>query len=494
MRRDALSPRRLLRRLAPLALLACARAEDSSAQGAHPSGQSPGAPARTTEPPPPSPEAARALLRTAPRASSPHWPHARFHIGDFRISYLDAPLQRGEYAWTAAHFDRIILDFGDLGSVPHYRKLNPGARIYRYALSWTVIRPGQIRREYPATAYTTDMREWYARNPRYRLEDAFLHDAARCAAGAPASESCRVEAEIWGQRRWAINPGDPGLRAYHRERLSRLASDADGVFLDEHGSWDMEDALAKHRLREYPDLAAYRRDIVTLLGEIRSALGSERRLIINTAKSMEAWDLEMAKAAGGIEAEHANAAPSPRMEGRWTFIDSALAAGVLVELVSDLNVPAGFTAGASKSPEARRNLFQLASYHLIAPSPPDLLGFGPGTKFDQPFERLWFGALEADIGRPRGARRVHAEGKGPDGRAYRVWSRAFDRALVLVRPALGDAESFGDAGAVRVPLPPGERWLPLQADGSLGAAVTAAVALRPGEAAILVRIAPGGGS
>ncbi|HKG95606.1 MAG TPA: putative glycoside hydrolase [Gemmatimonadaceae bacterium] len=478
---------RWLAALVPAVILACARGSDSDAQTVSAREAGRGAAPQVA---PPGGLVER--LRAAPRESSPHWPHARFHISDFRISYQDEAVQRGEFAWTAAHFDRVILDFGDKGSVPHYRRLNPAARIFRYALEWTMIQPGELNREYPATAYYADMRAWYAKHPQYTLEDAFLHDANICPRPAAPTEGCRVAPRIWNQKRWAMNPGDAGLRAYHKDRLRGLASDADGIFLDEHGAWDMEDALMKKwRLREYPEWGAYRRDVTALLAEIRGALAPTRQLLINTAKSVEPWDLEMARAAGGTEAEHANAVGSPRMEERWTFIERALAAGALVELVSDLRMPDGFTRGSSATPEDRRNLFQLASYYLVVPSPPDLLGFGPGTKFDQPFERLWFPAAEVNVGRPLGARRVLAEGRARDGKPYRVWARDFEHALVVVRPAVGDDEAFGDAGAVGVSLPAGEPLFPLDAGARLGPSADR-LALRPGEGAVLVRAAPRG--
>jgi hypothetical protein len=49
-----------------------------------------------------------------------------------------------------------------------------------------------------------------------------------------------------------------------------------------------------------------------------------------------------------------------------------------------------------------------------------------------------------------------------------------------------DAQSYGDSTAITVPLPSGETWLPLNADGTLGAPVSN-VTLRNAEAAILIK-------
>ncbi len=56
-----------------------------------------------------------------------------------------------------------------------------------------------------------------------------------------------------------------------------------------------------------------------------------------------------------------------------------------------------------------------------------------------------------------------------------------------MRPQQGwDNQSYGDDTAVEVTLPSGESWLPLFADGTLGAAVTK-VKLRNAESLILVK-------
>ena len=76
-------------------------------------------------------------------ATAPHWDHLRLQMTDYRIQYLaDAAARSAEYAWSARHFDLLILDWGDARSVPEYRRLMPGAELYRYVLTWTVALTG----------------------------------------------------------------------------------------------------------------------------------------------------------------------------------------------------------------------------------------------------------------------------------------------------------------------------------------------------------------
>lgn len=106
----------------------------------------------------------------------------------------------------------------------------------------------------------------------------------------------------------------------------------------------------------------------------------------------------------------------------------------------------------------------------------------------------WFPAMGVDIGvpDPRGYRAGARDlawkrgtdlGGGPD-----VWRRDYTKAIVLHRPAAWNTT----ASQYTVHSPPidlGGRYLPLAADGSVGAAVTR-VRLRAGEGAILMKAAP----
>ncbi|MDQ3950244.1 MAG: hypothetical protein M3282_07845, partial [Gemmatimonadota bacterium] len=425
--------------------------------------------------------------RAGYRATSPHWPHLRVQVTDYRIQYqADANARMAEYEWAARRFDRIILDFGDKRSVPVYRRLNPTAEVYRYALSWTVVQPGSLRSEDAGVAYYTQMLAWYGRHPEFRLEDAFLHDR-RCgpAGGRPAN--CRVTLRIWNQDRWVINPGDAGLRAYHRERLAAVAADADGLFLDEHSAYDFRSRLDPSRLVEYADWGAYERDMLVLLRGLRAAIGPRKRILLNTATSVTPFDLQMVGAAGGTHAEAFNNPFFPEMEKRWRFAESVLAAGGRMDLPPGGDMPSGYTPGNSGTSTDRRRLWELASYYLVAPEVPGLLAYNPGNKWKEPFAKQWVPAAEVDVGTPRGPRQVFTKGRDRSGRAYRVWAREYDGALVLVRPLVewGPA-AYGDETGVELRLPPGGyAYRPLHADGRVGAALTGVV-LRAGEAAVLL--------
>jgi hypothetical protein len=429
-------------------------------------------------------DSARAALFVERRSMSPHWPHIRPMVTDFRTTYLD-PAKRGiEIAWSARHYDYVMS--GDRAA---YQRANPTIRYLPYALLWTVYLPGQERgRTDIRSLYYQDMVAWYRAHPELDLERAFLHRPG----AAPTAEN-RIVVAIWDSRRWAVNPGDSGLRAYQIDRIRRVTARADGVFLDEFGS-----GLAgylKGGMLEYPSATAYFRDLTRLLAEIRSAL-EPKMIMINTAEYMRPVDRDMILAAGAAQMEKMNNPLSGDMTLRWRFIDSLLAAGATLELTpgyswSEAEKLGGtFTRGNAASKAERMKMWELASYYMLVPSSPDRLLLEMQNAWDVPFSSVWLKAQEVNIGHPRGPRAVYLTGRDPTGHPYRVYARNFDRAVVLVRPIVGyDHQRYDDSTAITVPLPRGASWWPLRADGSLGDPVTA-VTLRNPEAAILVRRRP----
>lgn len=464
-----------------LALAACSGADALSSdkttvvQAGSPEPTTPSTPASTP-------------VTTAPgtyATMSPHWGNIRVQVSDYRIGYIgDATARTSEYTWTAGHFDAVTLDYNDTRGMAAYRQLNPNASVMRYALNLTTIIPGD-EKDNTTTTYYHDMQAWYAKHPEYKLETAFLHDGAKCAPAA-ATEACRVVIQIWATRRWVVNPADAGLRAYQGQRLAGAAADADGLFLDEHSAADIADPLASFKVAEYPDLNVYLRDMVSMVAAEKAAVGT-KILALNTSNYTTSWEAQLVAAAKAAHMEAINSAFSAEMEKRWTFIETALAAGARLEMPAGGTAPSGYSAGNSATAAARQHLFELASYYMVMPAAQDRLFFNPGVKWSTDFASQWLKAIETDIGAPTAGRKVIAEGKDGTGHAYRVWSRDYDRALVVARPVVSwDGQQFGDESKATVTLPSGDQYRPLQADGTLGAAVTT-IALRTGEAAILIK-------
>jgi hypothetical protein len=132
-------------------------------------------------------------------------------------------------------------------------------------------------------------------------------------------------------------------------------------------------------------------------------------------------------------------------------------------------------------------MWELSSYYMSVGATPDRYYLTLENTWDVPYSSLWLKAQEANIGHPRAPRSVFATGTDPIGNRYTVYGRDFDRALVLVRPQSGySTQSYGSSTAARVSLPAGEQWLPLHADGTLGAPVTS-VSLRNSESMILIK-------
>ena len=442
-------------------------------------------PATPTPPPPVTGPATPVNTGAQYDPASRHWPHIRIQITDYRIQYQsDATLREAEFKWAGAHGDDILLDASDSRSIPKYRQYDPNGRLVRYVLDWSVIQPGS-EPENNSTTYSAHMQSWFAAHPQYKLENAFLHDASQCSASS-RNQACRATFKIWNSPRWALNPGDAGARAYQADRFREVLSDADGLFLDEHGSGDFTDVLSPMQISEYPNFGNYKSDMLGWLTALKTAV-APKRLFINTASYTSAWDGQLAGAAGSAHLEGINNPFRADLEARWDFIEQINRAGVTAEMVPAGDTPSNYTAGASATPLARRRLMQLSSYYMVVPTPPDALRYNWGPEWTTPFSAQWYKALEVDVGKPIGPRHIMGEGSDPAGHHYRVWAREFENAIVFVRPVVDwSSQAYDDATALTITMPPGDTYLSLGTDGTVGAP-TDRVTLRTSEAAILLR-------
>ena len=417
-------------------------------------------------------------LSTAPAAlfndyspTSPHWSHITTMMTDFYYSWTPS-----ERAWSGAHYD-----FAMSGSGSAWRAVNPRVNHYPYVLSWTMITTANG----VATAYYADMKSWFASHPHYALEKAFAHRK-----GSVGDSASRVFFSRWGSHRWAINPADPGAIAYSVNRMQRVAASENGVFIDESSSGDIGSSLPA--TREFASSAAYYTALTRLVSTIHLGLGG-KRVILNLAEYTTQADFAAAAAAGAVHLEGFNNFKFSGMIPRWQWVERLMAANIFVDFVSaygsqDLSsMTTSYPRGNSGTNVQRAKMWELASYYLAVPASPHLFALQLENKWSSPYSTLWIKAQEANIGHPLGARVQLSKGTDPQGNSYVVYNRSFDRALVVLRLQQGwSSETYGDATAITVTLPAGETWIPLNADGTVGAAVTT-LRLRNSEAAILLK-------
>jgi hypothetical protein len=413
-------------------------------------------------------------LYTGYSAGSPHWSHIRTLATDFYYNWT--PTER---TWAGQHFD-VALSGGGAA----WRAVNPGVTHLPYTLFWTVLTPSSSSKQSISSIYYDDMEQWYASRPEYRMEDAFLHTST------DKSINTRAKVMIWDSDRWLINPADPGARAYTIDRYRRIVADEEGVFIDEASSGDI---LPRARLGVDISATEYQAAFTSLLADIKKAFGS-KMIMLNTAEYTKDFDRANAAAAGAVHLELFNNPMYSEMPLRWKWIEELRSLGVTVDLVSPYpskwadDHASQYPKGNYPTSGQRIHMWELASYYMVVGQSPEGLFYHiKAPDWETPFANYWFKGIEANIGHPLGARRVLQQGTDPVGQAYAVYEREFDRALVLIRSQRGwDKQSYLDATAVEVTLPSGESWLPLRADGTLGAAV-AKVKLRNSESLILVK-------
>jgi len=424
-------------------------------------------------PPPVTPPASVASLFDDYSAVSPHWRHITTMMTDFYYGWTSA-----ERSWAGDHYDLAMSGDGSA-----WQSANPDIRHLPYALEWATEIDGGAAGT--ATQFYLDMQQWYAAHPQYNIETGFLH-----VPNAPVDSAHRLVIFTWGTHKWPINPADAGMRAYEIDRLTRVASGHQGVFLDVEASGDFMPQIAKSQ--EYAVSAPYQSAHTSLLAAIKQAFGS-KMLMINTSQYMSDLDLADAKAAGAVHLEKMNNPLFSETYLRWQWCETLMSNGVFVDLVSSLSSSEEATysgtipPGNSQTTTQRMKLWELASYYMVVPTSPNLLGLQLENMWNLPYSQIWTRAQEADIGHPTGSRTIVTRGTDPVGQGYTLYSRDFDRALVLLRHQSGwGTQVYSNASAVAFPLPAGETWLPLHADGTVGSAVTS-ITLRNSEAAILIK-------
>ena len=448
---------------------------------------------RACTPPFPCAAPAPSAVRTPPSDSlfddyspvSPHWSHITTMMTDFYYAWN--PTERG---WAGRHYDYAMS-----GSASAWRTSNPKVRHYRYMLLQATIAPKPGAKGDLQSAWYSDMLQWYARHPQYRVESALLHQA-----GQPADSAHRLRPWGWDSYTWIINPADSGIAAYSEDRFRRALDDEDGLFIDSQGSGDLMKNIKG--AAEYPGdskwpppMGPYNVAYARLLGRLKATMGT-KTLMINSGPYRFAPDSANVLATSSTHMEKTNNPMSTDLPATWAWIDKLLARGAFVDFVSALDyadmagvVKKGYAEDA-ESAYHRSKLAELASYYLVVPRSPDHLALQLVNMWDRPYSSLWLRAQEANIGHPTEPRRTITSGVAPvdpTGQKVQLFARDFDRALVLFRAQTGwGAQTYGAKTAVSIQLPEGERWLPLLADGTLDSPVTS-VSLENAEGIILVK-------
>ncbi len=397
-------------------------------------------------------------------------PHSHHIVMELVDDAHDRP--SAEYDWLAGHYDWVF----DGNGRTAYHTRNANIMWSQYALILTVIQAGNDL----SGSYYPDMQTWYAAHPQYTLENAFLHKSG-----------ARMTKTIWGSDRWIMNPGDPGLIAYDKDRLGRFAANDDFEFIDEYGSSEIDSYAGSD---EYPVLTNLENDEVSLLSALHVSLG--KILQINTSQYTADLDKRCVLAAGGT---HMELSDDPRWASSqptvWTFQEGCVAGGAaIVEAVSPYTYGAivgmtDFPAGNEINQYGRMRMAELASYYMAVPTPCTKMAFTYfiDTPFDPP---QWIKAIEVNVGAPQAARYTYQTGTDPRGRGYTVYARDFDKALVLYRPSQGwdTPQYFDDSTAVTVNLPGGETWKQLFSNGMPAGNAVTSFSLRQAEAMIMMKV------
>ncbi len=323
-------------------------------------------------------------------------------------------------------------------------------------------------------------------------QDGYLNDAeyANRAAGKDARflYESRMPTANYGQMRFCTNPSHPGFREWavdHHRRLLERHARAQGLFMD-----NSEGKIPIKAGDVLEPVTSYAQDYGKMLQDIWQAL-APRWVLANTA-------------GGGIRADPVirqnpayfeEFAIRPLAHHYVAFEDLAAEVARRAALTSPAPLAILDSHPQKGSPtDPRTQLASLAYYYLLADPETTLLtlfgGYEPGTTWT----RHWLEAVAYDIGQPTGTWSHFATGPDPANAAlrYRVYQRAYDKALVLYKPlsyVRGAKSPATLASETATEHALDGAYRPLRADGTLGEPITR-VSLRNGEGAILVKGLP----
>ena len=317
--------------------------------------------------------------------------------------------------------------------------------------------------------------------------DGYLNDAEYASRKAGMDARFVYESRLfypyYGQMRFVTNPSSSVVRKWASDYYSRLLAQnslADGLFID--------NATGKIPFAGLPVLeptGTYGTDSGALIGAVSRAI-SPKWVISNTAGGRDTADPIAANSAAVLEEFLLRP-----MDANWSDVGdaAALVARRLAAPGSPYVVLDTYPAGGSPT-DGRTQLAALSYYYLLGDPTRTFLmlngGYAPSTSWAE----HWTEAAAVNIGTPTTAMRVLATGADPQNAAltYKVFARDYTNGLVLYKPlsyATGKGEgTLADATGTVQPL--GGSYRVVNADGSLGAVVTA-VTLRNGEGVVLVK-------
>ncbi|HLW67884.1 MAG TPA: hypothetical protein VKS79_21385 [Gemmataceae bacterium] len=288
----------------------------------------------------------------------------------------------------------------------------------------------------------------------------------------------------YGQSRYATNVGNASFQQWaadYTKRLLQANPQAAGVFMDNSLA---KIALDPNSLVE--SIANYTTDYATTLAKINAAI-APNWVLANTSGGGLAVD---ALAKAGISyLDEAAIRPLAASYSQFEDVAANLERRLALGNGNTYAVLDSLLTNGSPT-DARTQIATLAYYYLIADPTRTMLMINGGAEPNSDWSRHWTNAINFNVGSAPGTWSVLDTGQDPANSAltYKVYERQYSNALVLYKPLSyyrGQTGTITDTTATVEKL--NGTYRPLQADGTLGAAVTS-ITLRNGEGAILVPV------
>ncbi len=340
-------------------------------------------------------------LSTYPAASS------RGHrVGKFTSTGIFGgfPPTEEQIARIAPHYDNILFGAARCEFIPRFKRYNPDLTFFLYVDSG--LNPGFVRSD--AGGVDNENLDWVlAQHPDWILKDK---DGEFIRSG---------NSRLANKGAYWPDPGNPGWQHYFADKVLKLIGETggqwDGILLDQFmGTADGYERYAGARQQTtYPDDAAFQRAQLKFLRVVAAKI--HLPIIVN----MEGAGIirrpgfvgEVARAAGGAENEiFPEEMP---IEDLQPYLETVQRLPPTVHIRIN-SKPGGLAGNIDKT------LFAYYCYLLIADQQREVYWTCKEGTSDVP--HYWYREFDLDLGQARG--NIHFGEK--------IWSREFDKALVLV--------------------------------------------------------------
>jgi len=418
------------------------------------------------------------------------------------FNVIACPATEAEWSFEIAHTDLAVAS----DHLSGLRARNADICL----LSYQLLHSGLVSN----TEEQTDL-EKFAASSGKDVEEAYLHyyDDTTVKFGngqtvtirgfgggtATSLKEARIRNFIWADERYIFNPKSTLFRQFEGTRFRTIITTGlkpDGIFVDETSPLTafVAQPISGGHIREYANKTAeeaaseYEIDMANAFADVNEAMGhdgpfGDRIILGNVAEWVDAALNIGLRGADGVCTEIISQEIQPRSPHLYDLAKQFADAGKIFLVSQGGYAPLIDDPGNYSSPMDRHQMFSLTEYWIAKQ--------GKSTYYCQTpsgyvtMDHWWCKAREYDVGTPVDAMySIWQTGTDSAGQQYKIYKRAYTKALMLCRPKVGWV--YNDYATRSRLYDLDGTYRLLHSDGTLGPEI-GKIGLAMGEAVTLIR-------